>query len=154
MTLPNADALKSFEGQNIATVCDGGFTDAGFNHCAHFVSHALGYNFGFTCKGMTGKGTAPATIRVHELFARCPEVGDWGDFNGMSCLVFVTDKSNVHLKKHVMDNVPKKHVGIYLNGKIWHYSNKQHKVVTQTPEEFNKHYPGKTIALFYGSLPL
>ena len=51
-----------------------------------------------------------------------------------------------------MDNVPKKHIGIFINGTIWHYSNSQHKVVTQTPAEFIKHYPGQGFALFYGQL--
>lgn len=102
MALPTVDGLRKLEGQGIAKLCDGGYTDAGFNHCAHFVSHALGYSFGFTCKGMTGKGSSPSTIRVHELFARCPQVGKWADFKGMSCLVFVTDAGNVDLKKKVM----------------------------------------------------
>lgn len=153
MPAPTVDALRKVEGQHIKSICDGGYVDAGDNHCAHFLGHFFGYGFGFTCKGMTGKGTG-AVIRVHELFARCPEVGKFADFKGTSCLVFVTDQGNVHLKKKVIDNVPQKHVGVYLNGTIWHYSNKNQQVITQTPAEFNQHYPGKSIALFYGTLPL
>ena len=151
--VPTLDALRKFEGQDIGKICDGGYTDPGFNHCAHFLSHAFGYDFGLTCKGMTSKGSTPSSIRVVDLFARCPQVGKWADFKGNACLVFVTDAGNVHLKKKVLDNVSKKHVGVYLNGTIWHYSNTTRRVVTQTPAEFNRHYPGKSIALFYGTLP-
>jgi hypothetical protein len=154
MDVPKAETLEAYEGKTIAQICDGGYTDAGFNHCAHFVSHALGFSIGFTCKGMTGKGTSPATIRVHELFAHCPEVGKWDDFNGLCCLAFVIDRGNVNLKTKVMANVPRKHVGIYLDGTIWHYSNSKDKVVTQTPDDFRKHYKGSTIGLFYGTLLL
>jgi hypothetical protein len=52
-----------------------------------------------------------------------------------------------------MANVPKKHVGIYRDGTIWHYSNSKRRVVTQTPQEFSHHYSGKDIALFYGTFP-
>ena len=153
MAFVTLDQLRNFEGQGIVKICDGGYTDAAYNHCAHFVSHALGYSFGFTCKGMTNKGTSPANIRVHELFAHCPKVGLWADFKGTQCLAFVTDASNVNLKTKTMANVPKKHVGIYLDGTIWHYSNSKDKVVKQTPEEFAKHYAGKSITVFYGTPP-
>jgi hypothetical protein len=52
-----------------------------------------------------------------------------------------------------MANRPKKHIGVYCNGGIWHYSNTKDKVVKQTPEDFAKHYSGKEFALFYGTFP-
>ena len=52
-----------------------------------------------------------------------------------------------------MANVPRKHVGIFLNGIIWHYSNSQHRVVKQLPGQFALHYPSPDNGMFYGSLP-
>jgi hypothetical protein len=154
MPLTRAD-LDALVGEDISQICGNGYAAPNDNHCAHFVSHVAGYGFGATCRTMK-VGTQPgASIRVQELFAHCPTVGRWVDRPGslLSCLVFVTAASNVHIKKHQMDNVPRKHVGIFLSGTIWHYSNSQHQVVTQTPEQFIHHYPGSDIALFYGSFP-
>jgi hypothetical protein len=154
MPVSKAD-LDALLGQNISQICGNGYDAPNDNHCAHFVSHAASYAFGTTCRSMKA-GTQPgATIRVQELFARCPVVGRWDDRPAslLTCLVFVTAAGNVRIKQHQMDNVPRKHVGIFISGTIWHYSNSQHKVVTQTPEQFIHHYPGSDIALFYGSLP-
>ena len=68
-------------------------------------------------------------------------------------LVFITKASNVHLDKKTMDNVPRKHVGIYCASNIYHYSNSHHKVVQQTPQEFSHHYHAPYNAMFYGELP-
>ena len=149
----SAETLIAHEGKGIAAFCDGGYTDASFNHCAHFVSHVMGFTFCFTCQGMTGKGTSPACIRVHDLFARCPLVGAWEDFPGGACLAFITGTGNVHLNQKRMDNVPRKHVGIHVEGKIWHYSNTRDVVVSQKPEVFARHYGSKGYSVFYGTFP-
>ena len=60
---------------------------------------------------------------------------------------------NVHLATRQMDNVDRKHVGIYLHGRIWHYSNAQHKVITQTPAQFSHHFSGPGFAHCYGRIP-
>jgi hypothetical protein len=150
---PTASSLNEFVGKHIKDICGCQFQDDSFNHCAHFVSHVMGFHFGYTCKHQTGKGTVGVNIRVHELFKMCPKVGKWEAREGTSCLVFVTAANNVNLETNVMVNVPKKHVGIYLDGTIWHYSNSKRKAVTQTPQEFSHHYAGKNIALFYGTFP-
>ena len=145
----SAATLNEYVGKTISEICSFGYTDDDDNHCAHFVSHVLTFEFGYTCKG--GKGGR--NVRVKETFERCPQVGVWADRNTESCLVFVTKASNVNVKTKVMSNVPRKHIGIYVNGAIWHYSNSRDKVVTQTPEEFIKHYPTQTNALFFGTFP-
>ena len=147
--------LNAYLGKNISQICTLGYADPNDNHCAHFVCHVMGYQFGFTCRNMkSGTGT-PANIRVQEVLPRCPSVGTWATrpANITACLVFITAASNVHLDSKTMDNVPRKHVGIFLLGNIWHYSNGHSKVVQQTPQEFSHHYPAPSNAMFYGTLP-
>jgi hypothetical protein len=151
----SASDLNAWLGKSIGGICGNSYANPNDNHCAHFVSHAMKYEFGYNCK-VAGSGKAPgANIRVQELFARCPAVGAWtGRPASLNpCLVFVTSAHNVHLGTKIMNNVPQKHIGIFLNGTIWHYSNAHHKVVTQLPEEFVHHYHGPDIALFYGQFP-
>lgn len=146
--------LSTYKGKNISAICGNGYNKPGDNHCAHFVSHMMGYTFGYTCRDAGNGKVTGANVRVHELFARCPSVGAWDDRPSelATCLVFVTAESHVNLATKTMMNVPKKHIGICLGSTIWHYSNANHKVVTQTPEQFIHHYPGSDIALFYGAL--
>lgn len=73
-------------------------------------------------------------------------------------LAFITNKSNVKLDPKHMGTNPKKHIGIFVNDKIWHYSNSKNKVVNQTVEDFKKHYGGSETALaqyklYYGTFP-
>jgi hypothetical protein len=150
--------LDGYLGKHISLICDVGFKADSDNHCAHFVCHVLGYHFGLTCRAMvSGKGGTPASIRVQEVFPECGQVGNWSDLPGhvTEGLVFITNAHNVHLDHQVMDNVPRKHVGIFIAGaqKIWHYSNSQRRVVKQSPDEFSRHYPVPDNAMFWGSMP-
>ena len=101
-----------------------------------------------------GKGPA-ANLRVQELFPKCLSVGVWSlrPMPLITCLAFITKASNVNLAAKTMANVPRKHVGIYVGGFIYHYSNSQQKVVKQTPSQFALHYPSPHNAMFYGSMP-
>ena len=67
----SAELLNQYVGVNIVDVCAFGFTHKA-NHCAHFVSHVLQLEFGYTC-GRGGRGGR--CVRVHEIFAKCPRVG-------------------------------------------------------------------------------
>ena len=152
-TAPTEATLNSYVGKKIDVVCDSDYERDDDNHCAHFVSHVMGFTFGHTCKHETGKGEKGYCVRVHEVFTQCPTVGRWADRTANACLVFVIlGAANVDLATKTMANIRRKHIGIYLNGTIWHYSNTQDKVVTQTPEAFSHHYPGDT-AMFYGTFP-
>ena len=147
--------LNGYLGKPIGDICQNAYTNDADNHCAHFVSHAMGYHFGVTCRTM-GHGQQPgANIRVQELFPRCASVGTWSSRPAAlaTCLVFITRASNVNLASKVMANVPRKHIGIFFGGVIWHYSNSRHAVVQQTPQQFSNHYPAPDNAMFYGSLP-
>lgn len=151
-----ADQLNQRVGQPIDSICPNGYANSDDNHCAHYVSHVLCFDFGTTCLSMVnGKGPG-ANIRVQQLFEKCPQVGRWEDRPDTvhQCLVFVTDASNVHLSQKKIDNVPKKHVGIYFAGKIWNYSNSHGEVRCVTPHQFQLTYPGNNIALFYGTMPM
>lgn len=142
-------------GSHVSNFCPNGYHDDKENHCAHFVSHVLGFNFGYTCIMQTGKGAGGASIRVQELFARCPEVGMWEDKPPLllSCLAFVTDMKNVDLGSQTMKNVRKKHVGIFYKGRIYHYSNSRDKVSGQSADQFKRHYPGVGIRVYFGTFP-
>ena len=155
MPVAFVNPLQMYMGKNISEICLNGYTDTTFNHCAHFVSHVMQFKFGYQCNIAGGKpNSAGYCVRVHELFSRCPQVGKFDDRKDLhSCLVFVTLPANVNLTAKTMDNVPRKHVGIYFNGLIYHYSNSQDKVISQTPEQFINHYPNQKNGLFYGSFP-
>jgi hypothetical protein len=147
--------LTGYLGKSIGDICQNGYASRADNHCAHFVSHVLGYRYGVTCQ-MMGKGSGPAaTLRVQELFPKCRTVGLWSlrPASIKTCLVFITRAGNVNLSAKVMANVPRKHVGIFADGFVWHYSNSQQKVVKQTPAQFGLHYPSPDNAMYFGSLP-
>ena len=153
--LANQLILSTYLDKTIADICPNGYANAADNHGAHFVSHAMGYGFGATCLTLRrGRGFG-ACIRVQEIFPRCPTVGAWAarPVTMTTCLVFITNASNVDVATKVMSSVPQKHVGFYISGLIYHYSNSQHQVVQQTPEQFSHHYAAPDNAMFYGSLP-
>jgi hypothetical protein len=150
----NESTLNTYVGQPISQICPHGFDKPDDNHCAHFVSHALQLSLGYTCALAKGRaGAAAANLRVHELFPHCqnrrevlecPTVGEG--------LIFVSAPDN--FKPDGINNVAKKHIGILLNGRVWHYSNTNHKVVVQSVGEFLFHYSTQTNALWFGSLPV
>lgn len=148
--------LEKFDGLDIKDICTTGFNSPGLNHCAHFVSHALNLGFGMLCGNMSwetkGQGVC---IRVDEIFNRCKVVGAWDDrpLCLAPCLAFVTPSMNVSGSR--MGNSPKKHIGIFVDGKIWHYSNGADKVIADSPERFLikfKGLYGAKTQLYYGAL--
>jgi hypothetical protein len=147
--------LSGYLGKSIGQICPNGFTSNADNHCAHFVAHVLGYKFGVTCQVMSHGKVPGVSIRVQEIFPKCPSVGVWSlrPASLTTCLVFITRVANVNLATKVMANVPRKHIGIYFGGYVWHYSNRQQKVVKQIPAQFALHYPAPDNAMFYGSMP-
>jgi len=146
--------LSGFLGKGIGQICPNHYDNAHDNHCAHFVSHAMGYTFGVTCRTMANGPGPAANIRVQEVFPQCIQVGTWASRPATvtDCLVFITNASNVNVAAKTMQNVPRKHVGIFVGGLVWHYSNSQGKVVKQTPADFSHHYPSPDNAMFYGTV--
>ena len=152
-------SLNSFINKSMSEICPSGHANTADNHCAHFVGHTLNITVGLTCHGMMSKrkrkGEA-ASLRVHVIFDACPTVSEYEDAMANSRgLMFVSGTNNFRTKsgKTTLRNIPKKHIGVFLNGTVWHYSNSRNKVITQTPDEFIKHYRGQKNALWFGTLP-
>lgn len=149
--------LASYLGKHIREICLRGYNADTISHCAHFVSHVMGYRFRTTCATFTHGAAPSATLRVNQLFPRCPRVGRWStlpaDLN--SGLVFILNPAEVNLAEKTMGDIPRKHVGIFYGPQrtIYHYSNTQHQVVSQTPDEFSHHYPAPDNAMFWGEAP-
>lgn len=146
--------LEALLGKTINQICPNGFHDAKLNHCAHFVGHALGLRHPYNCAQFTGGKKEPANIRVHETFAQCSKVGHWADADlSRPQMCFVTRRDVVDPARKFMANIPQKHIGVFCDGMIYHYSNGRDKVVKDTPARFlatfEAIYSG-TQALFFG----
>jgi hypothetical protein len=154
--MPNRD-VSVFTGQSIDQICENGFHDAALNHCAHFVSHFLTLDFSTNCADLKGTSKPAANVRVHEVFEKCPKVGKWEDADlARSQLMFVTRAGNVDLAAKTMVNIPKKHIGVFQDGKVYHYSNSADRVVADTPAQFMTKFnavygPGQ--GYFFGWFP-
>lgn len=125
--LTKPPALADYLGKKIEQLCPFSLgKDNTKNHCAHFVSHVMEYDaFATTCKNRTsadkllpGQGAA---IRVNDLF-NAAETGPWSarPLGLASCLIFVTNSGNI--RHGEMLDGESKHVGIYIDGVVWHYS--------------------------------
>lgn len=150
-------ALEGALGKSIDTICPNNFHEHSSNHCAHFVSHIADLNFSFNCVEFKGGNKQPGNVRVHEIFEKCPRVGRFEDADLSEVqLVFVTRKNNVDLARKKIGNIPQKHVGIFCDGMIYHYSNTLEKVVKWTSnkfiETFQSVYSGDQ-GLFFGTIP-
>jgi hypothetical protein len=132
------DEVFALVGQGMAEICDNHYTTESENHCAHFVSHALGIALATKCGDLAfaTRGTG-ATVRCNELFNGLPDRGAWAarPDKKMPLLVFVTFSQNV--RGGVMGMMPSKHVGIWFTQKVYNFSNTLHKVVWDpSPEAF------------------
>jgi hypothetical protein len=151
------DTLEGHLGKNIDKICKNRFHTASENHCAHFVSHAVGIESSFNCRDFKGGSAAPANIRVHEVFAICPKVGKKANMDmSKDQLVFVTLASNVDIATKTMINIPQKHIGVYSGGHVYHYSNGKDKVVKQTLADFEATFQATysgVQGIFFGHFP-
>ncbi len=151
--------LDGFVGKGMKDICGNGFSDAGQNHCAHFVSHALGLQVGYLCSQMK-KGPAPgASIRCDELFNGIASRGAWSDDKAAknAILVFVTDAGNV--QGNIMAQVPRKHVGIVWAGAVYNYGNtlqavrKEASVADFLTRMKGAYHKDSNVSLFYAEPP-
>lgn len=158
MKIPTSAEMDAYLNQNISQICGCSFHNNNDNHCAHFVCHVTELNFGLTCFGMSGAGSqaTSANIRVQEVFPRCLRVGAWADKPAdlRHGFIFVTKTVNVNLTTKTIANVPRKHIGIFIEQDVWQYKNAVRHVVKQTPTVFSQHYSGTGYGIFYGEFPL
>jgi hypothetical protein len=155
-TPPTEDQLENCVGKHISEFCGNGYTSNATNHCAHFVGHTILINVGTDCRDLVVGPAFGASLRVHEIFANCTQVGRWADLPTVLTwgLIFITNPANVDLATKTMQNVPNKHVGIFFGAqrKVYQYKNAAMQVVRQTPTEFGQHYPAPDNGLFYGTI--
>lgn len=131
--LTTPPVLTKYLGKRIDQICQFSLAKKHTeNHCAHFVSHVMKYDgFAVTCKSFTsadkqlpGKGAA---IRVDDIFNVAPKVGPWEQRPPglVSCLIFVTNSGNMRRTgtRLEMKSHRNKHIGIFIDGTVWHYSN-------------------------------
>ena len=82
-------------------------------------------------------------------------MGNWDErpANVKSCLAFVVaSQCGVDVKSRTMGNIGHKHIGIYLNGHIWHYLTGHGRVERWKPSRFGNMYPEGN-KLYYGLFP-
>ena len=162
--------LSESLGKTISDLCPFSIAqDNGVNHCAHYVSHMMGYELpGATCRNYTwddremgrAEEIKGANIRVDEVFNRLQRTGPWTDKpdNLRECLIFVTRAYNMRTDgdKLIMGDHPYKHIGILTNGYVWHYSNSNNKVVSHPLVHFKNTFrnayatSGTTVEFYYG----
>jgi hypothetical protein len=144
--------LDSYLGRHISEVCPNGYADDANNHCAHFVNHVLGLSFGVTCHRQDG-----ANLRVHETFDQSPNTRELNETPvSIEALIFISAPQNFIRRPDgaaSLSNVPRKHIGLFLDGVVWHYSNSRRQVIKQILAEFIRHYPSQVNALWVGDLP-
>jgi hypothetical protein len=153
-----AAILDGYVGKNISEICGNGFANAADNHCAHFVSHALGLAHGLTCAGMIYRAPQPgASIRCDELFNALPLRGAWASAPVLNdgLLIFTTSTGNVSAA-NIMSNVPRKHVGIVFGGAVYNYGNTDDKVRKEASVEdfrarMGRAYHDAAIGLYYAT---
>ncbi|MEM7423581.1 MAG: hypothetical protein AAF334_07640 [Pseudomonadota bacterium] len=150
--------LNGYVDKDIKDICDTGFDAANHNHCAHFVSHAMDIKTGLVCGSMAyatrGQGTS---IRVNEIYNSCSERGLWSakPHGKKMGLAYVTLPGNVDRSGDMGSN-PKKHIGVFVNDTIWHYSNGQDKVVTHSPTDWHTRFRGvygSSTQMYYSNFP-
>lgn len=157
MRIPTVTEMNGYVNKHISEICTCSFVNDADNHCAHFVCHVTELRFGLTCFGMTGRGSqaTSANIRVQEVFPQCRRVGRWADkpLDIQSGFIFVTQTTNVNLATKTINNVPRKHIGIFIGQDVWQYKNRFRHVIKQTPTDFSQHYPGTGYGIFFGEFP-
>ncbi len=148
--------LTGLVGARIGTICPNGYDDPSASHCAHFVSHVVGFNYGCTCQELTGGFGEAACVRVHEIFEHCGRVGPWKDrLDRSPCLAFVCRPAAFDFTSKRLLNIPNKHIGIFCNNHVFHYSSRQQAVVMKSVLAFVKYLEeiyGDKQLLAYGSL--
>ena len=150
--------LDSYVGKKVEEFCNNfGQTGDSQNHCAHFVSHVLGFRIGQLCNSMnfeTRKDVdSGRTIRVNDLFNNCSERGYWNDKpkDLDCCLIFSALKTQLKNENDLLvlrtiyaNFILGISVVIYISPKIY----AKDKVRVDGPSHFEHLYGKGTVALY------
>lgn len=136
--------IESSEGKHISQFCDESLAKKdGENQCAHYVAHILGLQYGALCDVASSGSVLDdslASIKVHEIFNYVQRKGYWSfrPAEDELCLAFLTMRYGIRDTGDnlEMSNIPYKHIGIFLKGRIYNYSNPNDRVHVETPQEF------------------
>lgn len=150
--------LNDCVGKHISNFCGTGFVNDNAHHCAHFVSHILNLKMSPLCGG----GQHGVCVSVQTLASHSPwfkEFNPQGQIPSSFCLVYVAPKASVNVTGKTIAG-PKRHVGIYHAGRVWHYENNSNfeRVVSYTlsgsdgVSKFAGRY-GSTCGLWIGGIP-
>jgi hypothetical protein len=150
--------LEPLLGQTVTEFCGkyGKVADS-FNHCAHFVSHVLTLRVhaAALCSNVDGS-TYPYEdrrngfcIRVNQVFNATKNRRRWtSDDKPGKCLIVATIKDNIFQTDPVtIGDQSKKHIGFFVNGTIYHYSNTKDRVIKQSLGDFKNHFGAATVLL-------
>jgi hypothetical protein len=156
MAISETELIASIN-KTIADFCSIGYTNARHNHCAHFVSHMLNLRYGTLCDlSREGRNLAAVSVRCNEIYNRLATRGALGSTqpsNGW--LIFATSPNN--FSGDNMGESPRKHVGIYFNGKVYNYGNAEDKVRDDTLTYFHDRlklaYSDPNLGLYYAVVP-
>ena len=162
MAIVTASLLDEYFGRAIGDICPNGYDATGneHNHCAHFVSHVLGYGFARTCHRMVvpsqRRGRA-ATRSVKEIFNRSTNRRVIDDSTPLWSpgLIFLTRSSNLVQERSGLElrGSMTRHMGIGVGLTVWHYSNRRRKVMKQSIASFLSHFRGNTVMVYGDFVP-
>ena len=102
----------------------------------------------------TGAGGSAASLRVHEIFSHCPVINVWDGQRSEPCLIYLIAAGNVRLPDRQMNNIPEKHMGVLSDGRVWHYSNRRRKVVSEDVLTFKNWHKTSAVELFTSLAPI
>lgn len=155
--------LEAFLDKTIDDICpDYGSVGDALNHCAHFVGHAISLRYpgAALCSNVAGSTTPYADrangvcIRVNEIFNRQSNRRYWdASIATGRYLIYATIPGNLSDGPPItMGSMSRKHIGFFVDGQVYHYSNTQDKVIKQTTAQFSNHY-GATTKLLLSDMP-
>lgn len=161
MSLLNQTLLESYRHKHISEICLNQFDGNHHNHCAHLVGHILQLSHGKTCHRMVHRShrvMGGGSILVSDLFDITPNARELlsSPTTGQG-LIYVSAPGNfeqIGSNTYRMKTVRKRHVGMLLNGMVWHYKNSQNRVISQPVSDFLRHYRRQQNALWVGDLPV
>ena len=122
----------------------------------------MGLQIGILCnlvpKRNNKEDEGRASIRVNDIYNDLDDTGLWASrpkpVGNQNLLIFVTSAKNLNSDEDVMNDNPFKHIGIFVEDKVYNYSNEHKRVVADTVDEFftkcDNVYPQNDVTLYYG----